>query len=185
MQNPRDLKILPVTATRRGRPPIGVGVKVPDGLTVELPEAAAEPLVRCIEERAGKPIGSLEIDLFAANLIVDPERAIAEVARNALVRMCGGGTARGRAPVEFEMEGGVHGVRLHADLVRGVDGQRPPLPYLTVVALAGASVRGGVVVTMRAAADTWDAGDQVVDSIVVLDRDAGARGGGAMPLARR
>lgn len=184
MPYPRDLKILPVTASRRGRPPIGFGVQLADGLAVELPEAAAEPLVRCTEERAGERAGVLEIDIFAAALVVDPERTIAEVARNALVRMCAGGTARGRAPVDFDMESGVHGVRLHADLVRGPDGQRPQLPYLTVIALVGSSVRGGVLITMRSAEDTWEAGDRVVESIEVLDRD---RAGGrvALPLTGR
>ena len=186
MSTPRELKILPVTSSRRGRPPIGFGVQIADGLVVELPEGPAEPLVRCTETSAGRVTGVLELDVFAANLVVDPERAIAEVGRNALIRLCAGGTARGRGPVELELEGGVHGVRVHADLLRDRGGQRPALPYLTVLALAGGSVRGGVLVTMRSAEDTWEAGERVVESLDVLDRDrSGGRGGAALPLTGR
>lgn len=185
MPYPRDLKILPVTASRRGRPPIGFGIQVADGLEVELPEVAAEPLVRCAEHAAGRPLGVLEVDVFAASLVVDPVGAIADIAGKTLAALCAGGIARARPPAELELAGGVHGVRLVADLLRDRQGQRPPLPYVTIVVLAGASVRGGVLITARAATDAWAAGEQMIDSVEVLDRDRAAGMGVAMPLARR
>ena len=66
-------------------------------------------------------------------------------------------------------------------------GQRPALPYVTIVALAGASVRGSVVITMRSVADHWDAGERMLESVRVLDRDRGSGRGGrvAMPFSGR
>ncbi|HVV81560.1 MAG TPA: hypothetical protein VHE35_00730 [Kofleriaceae bacterium] len=183
MQYPRELKVLPVAAQRRGRPPIGFGLQVADGLGVELPESANQPLVRCTEATASRTIGVLEVDVFAAGMVVDPEGALQQIASAALDRLRGGGTARARPPTAFELDDGVHGIRVHADLLRDGTGQRPALPYLTVVALAGVSVRGGVIVTMASAAANWEAGDRVLDSLRVLDRDrAGGRGGMPMPI---
>ena len=187
MQYPRDLKVLPIAAARRGRPPIGFGFEVADGLEVELPEAANQPLVRCVENAAGQAIGVLEIDVVAAALVVDPARALAEIAGAAVERLGGGGSLRAQPPVAFELGVDVHGVRVTADLLREAGGGRPALPYLTAVALAGPSVRGSVLIMIRAAADVWDAGDRVLESLQLLDRDRGSgRGGGAaMPLAGR
>ena len=187
MQNPRDLKVLPLAASRRGRPPLGFGLEVADGVAVEVPEAENEPLVRCTERAGGRVIGVLEIDIFAASLIMDPDGAITELAAGVLERLRAGGTARSQPPLGFDRDDDVHGVRVHADLLRDRDGQRPALPYVTVVALAGSSVRGSVVITMRSAADHWDAGERMLESVQVLDRDRGGGRGGrlAMPMTGR
>lgn len=140
------------------------------------------PLARCTEPAAGV----LEADVFAASLVMDPDGALVDVATAALERLCAGGAARARPPQTFEQDDGVLGVRLHADLLRDRAGARPPLPYVTIVALAGPSVRGGVLVVARAATEAWAAGEQMLDSLQVLDRDrGGGRGGMKMPLASR
>lgn len=187
MQSSRDLKVLPVAAARRGRPPVGFGLRVADGLAFELPEAATDPLVRCIEDGPGGPLGVLELDVVAASLVVDPEGALAELARLALERMRDGGAARAKPVAVVELEHGIHGVRVDADLLRDRHGGRPSLPYLSVVALAGFSMRGGVVVTIRAAAETWDAGEQIVASLQALDRGraSGHGGGGGLVMPAR
>lgn len=183
---PRDLRILPIAAARRGRPPIGFALEVAEGLAIELPEAPTAPLVRCHEVSGTRTVGVLEVDVFAATLVMDPDRALIDVAGRALERLGDGGAARARPPQAFDLDGGVHGVRLHADLLRDRAGARPALPYVTIVAFAGPSVRGGVLVVARAAAEAWEAGERTIDSIEVLDQGkGGGRGGMRMPMASR
>jgi hypothetical protein len=182
----RDLKILPLAAARRGRPPIGFGLQVAEVLALEVPDGPGAPLARCRELSGTRTVGLLEVDVFAATLVMDPDRALAEVADRALERLRDGGVARARPPQSFDLDAGVHGVRLHADLLRDRAGARPPLPYVTIVAFAGPSVRGGVLVVARAAAEEWEAGERTIDSIQVLDQGTGGgRGGTRMPIATR
>jgi hypothetical protein len=177
---------LPVAAARRGRPPVGFALYVGEGLTVESPELPAAPLARCTELSAGRPIGVVDADVFAASLVMDPDGALAEVVAAALERLSEGGVARARPPLSFDRDDGVHGVRLLADLLREHAGARPALPYVTLVALAGPSVRGGVLLVSRAAEESWPAGERLLDSVQVLDQGrGGGRGGMKMPLASR
>ena len=187
MQHPRDLKVLPLAASRRGRPPLGFGLEVAAEVAVELPEAQNEPLVRCTERTGGSVIGVLEIDIFAASLIMDPDGAITALAAGVLERLRASGSVRSQPPLGLDRDDDGHGVRLQADLLRDHTGQRPALPYVTIVALAGASVRGSVVITMRSVADHWDAGERMLESVRVLDRDRGSGRGGrvAMPFSGR
>lgn len=185
-QPSRKLELQPVAAARRGRAPIGFALPVPEGIELELPEASNEPLARCSERDGDRSVGVLELDVFTASLVMDPDRALADTATAALARLAAGGVARARPPQAFERDDGIHGVRLHADLVRDRGGARPPLPYVTIVALAGPSVRGGVLLVARAADESWEAGDAMLESLQVLDRDrGGGRGGMKMPLASR
>lgn len=183
----QTIRLAPLTAARRGRPPIGFTVDVAAELTVEQPVAANAPFVRGHEREGARVVGELEIDVFAASLVMDADRALEDVALAALDGLGAGGVVRARAPQHVELEDGVHAVRLQADRLREASGARPALPYVTIVALAGPSVRGGVLVTACAADDRWDAGERAIDSVRVLDqqRGGGGRGGTRMPLASR
>lgn len=147
----------------RGRPAIGFQLEVPRA--VELRDTA---VLRCREVRSGsngdgKPVGELEVSVFAAALIIDRDGILAEKASEVI-----GGMAsfpRGAPAVAVKLPG-ASGFRTCA--VQGTQ-----LPYLYVFALAPLDIGldGGVLVTIRAASPDWPAADQMLRSLRLLTRN--------------
>ncbi len=174
----REFRIAPATTRRRGLPPIGLSVFAPDCLEVTVIDTGASALLFASEADAtGRPIGVVEIDIFAANMIIDPDGALDRAAHHAVDRVLAApasGVIRHRE--RFELDDGTSGVRLEVTVTRDGDGALPALPHLTVVALApdDAAARGGLVAMVRSARPSWTAGETLFETLRVLTRDGGA-----------
>ncbi len=123
--------------------------------------AETATIVRCCERVGDKTVGELEVELFAAALIIDRDGILAEKADQ--VTDDAGGRAHPAVAVELP---GVRGFRASAE--RGNDVE---LPYLYVLAIAGSDVGdGGVLITIRSAQPTWPAADSILRTLRLLDR---------------
>ncbi len=177
MSTAREFRIAPATTRRRGLPAIGLSVFAPDCLEVTVINTGASALLFASEEdRTGKQIGVVQIDIFTANMVVDPDGALERAADAALASvLCApaAGTIRHRA--RFELDDGSSGMRIEVIVTRDADGAASTLPHLTVIALApdDAAARGGLVALVRSARPSWAAADTLFETLRVLTRDGG------------
>jgi hypothetical protein len=173
----REFRIAPATTRRRGLPPIGLSVFAPDCLDVTVIETGASALLCASEaDSAGKKIGVVEIDIFTANMIIDPDGALERAAEEALAKvLCAPAAGTVRHRERFELDDGTSGVRLEVLMTRDADGAPSALPHLTVVALApdDAAARGGLVTMVRSARPSWAAADTLFETLRVITRDNG------------
>lgn len=178
MSSAREFRIAPASTRRRGLPPIGLSVFAPDCLDVTVIETGASALLFASEaDRTGKKIGVVEIDIFTANMVIDPDGALERAADAAVEKVLSppaAGTIRHRE--RFELDDGTSGVRLEVLMTRDADGQPSALPHLVVVALApdDAAARGGLVAMVRSARPSWSAADTLFETLRVVTRDGGA-----------
>jgi hypothetical protein len=178
MSSAREFRIAPATTRRRGLPPIGLSVFAPECLDVTVIDTGASALLSASEaDPTGKKIGVVEIDIFQANMIIDPDGAL-ERAAEAAVERClsppGSGAIRQRT--RFELDDGTSGVRIEVTVTRDADGTPSTLPHLTVLALApdDAAARGGLVAMVRSARPDWAAAETLFETLRVITRDTGA-----------
>jgi hypothetical protein len=178
----------PTRAAERGLPAIGFRVVAPEALALN--ELAADPcgaVLRGEERRAdGQLVGTVEIGLFPASLLIDRAGALRDAARAwaraslvapARVRLLGEG--------DIELAGGARGYRIDLLVQLDVRGRlRPPRPYRSWFALTGEAVlTGGVSVQLCSASPTWPAAARLLDSLAIPDAaPAGARP--SLPLVR-
>lgn len=186
MSSAREFRIAPATTRRRGLPPIGLSVFAPDCLDVTVIDTGASALLFASEaDTSGKPIGVVEIDIFQANMIIDPDGALDRAAESA-VDKCLSPPASGavRQRTRFELDDGTSGVRIEVTVTRDADGTPSALPYLTVLALApdDAAARGGLVAMVRSARPAWSAADTLFETLRVITRDNGANDNKRMKL---
>lgn len=144
----------PSASRQRGLPLIGFEVSAPESLVVE-PVAVGPVVLRCAERRDdGRPIGELEVAVFAAALIID---------RDGLLEAKASQESGGAPAVRVELPG-ASGYRAEAV-------GTSPLPYVYVFAMAPPTgVDGGVLVTVRAAKPDWPAAEAVLRSMRLLTR---------------
>jgi len=123
--------------------------------------------VRCSEERDGKTVGELEVEVFKAALVIDRDGILEEKAHHAVDAEYG----RVTPPVPVSLPG-ASGYRANVELVR--PGTTPPaLPYVYVFAVAphDLGVDGGVLVRVRSANPEWPAADAILRTMRVLGRN--------------
>jgi len=123
-------------------------------------------VVRCSEQRDGKTVGELEVEVFKAALVIDRDGILEEKAHHAVDE------ERGRVtpPVPVTLPG-ASGYRARVELVRP-GAVPPPLPYVYVFAVAPLDLGadGGVLVRIRCAAPEWPAADAILRTMRVLGR---------------
>jgi len=180
MTSSRELRIAPAASRRRGLPAIGLSVFAPEELKVTIVDGGPPSLLRAAEaDASGKPIGEVVIDVFTANMIIDPDGALERAAEAALLRLLsppGGGSERHRE--RFELDDGTSGLRIEVQVTRDRErnGAPPALPYVTLLALApdDAAARGGLIAMVSSATPTWAAADTLFETLRVITRDSGA-----------
>jgi hypothetical protein len=156
----------------RGVPAIGFQLEAPG--EVELRDGA---VLTCRElQLDGRPIGELEVRVFAAALIIDRDGLLAKAACDELDRQAR--SPQGATAVAVQLPG-TSGFRAEAVA-------RTALPYVYVFAVAPpGGVDGGVLVTVRSARPDWLAADHMLASLRILTRHgvAAANDDGAPVLA--
>jgi hypothetical protein len=178
MSSAREFRIAPATMRRRGLPPIGLSVFAPDGLEVTtIDERGATALLRAAEaDSSGNRIGEMVIEVFTANMVIDPDGALERAADAALARVLvppAAGSVRSRA--RFELDDGTSGLRIEVQVTRDRSGEPAALPHLVLLALApdDAAARGGLIAIVSSAKPSWAAGDTLFETLRVLTRDGG------------
>lgn len=143
---------------------IGFELETPGEVEVQPGEA----VVRVLEERDGKPIGELEIEVFQAALLIDRDGILEEKVHEAARAKLPGGRVAPAIPVELPNGSGF---RADAEPARPA-GSRPAFPYVCVFAIASndLGVDGGVLVTVRCAMPEWPAADSILKTLRVLGR---------------
>ena len=140
-------------AGERGLPRIEFRFRSSDGLQVSEVDPATlggGAVISCEERGAsGRLVGTIEIGLFGASLIIDRSGVLRDLAQ-AGVESALAATARAQLLGEGEVElaGGASGYRIDALLQLDDEGHvRPELPYASWLALAGGDpvLRGGLV----------------------------------------
>ena len=131
------------------------------------PVEAGSTVVRCTEQRDGKTVGELEVEVFRAALVIDRDGILEEKVHLAA------DAQRGRVtpPVAVSLPG-ASGYRADVELVRPMGTAKPELPYVYVFAIAphDLGVDGGVLVTVRSASRGWPAAEAMLRTMKVLGR---------------
>jgi hypothetical protein len=193
-----ELHVFPAArATERGLPPVEIRFRSADSLHVtDLPagpghEAGAVVFAEEIGP-TGRRVGTIEIALFSASLIIDRAGVLHEKARGAAETALARGRLLGEG--EVELDGGASGYRIDALLQVDEEGRgRPDCPYASWFALASEDsvTRGAVFAVVRSAVPDWPAASALLASLEIvgggapgsrLGRDAARLG---LPLVRR
>lgn len=147
-------RYLPAAARQRGLASIGFEL-VPGDLELT-PVAVGETLLRCTEKRDdGRPIGELEVTVFAAALVIDRDGILEAKASDST--------------------GGAHAVPVVLPGASGYFAETrgdAALPYRYVFAIAphDLAIDGGLLVTVRSARPDWPAADRVLQSLRIITR---------------
>jgi hypothetical protein len=145
---------------------VGFELETPSSVEVHAGDAA----LRVREQRDGKAIGELAVEVFQAALVIDRDGILEEKVHEAA---CSATEPPARiapaVPVELP---GASGFRADAETVRPMGTPAPALPYVYVFAVASHDLRvdGGVLVTVRSASPQWPVADFVLQSLRLLDR---------------
>lgn len=157
----------------RGLPPIGLRLRIPDSIETTPLDATALAhggVLAGIERgNDGRWLGAVEIDVFAAGLMIDRERALERLARDAADAMIEPpATGEVVSCHRLELDSGPSGCRVEVALSRDVGAGR----YVTVLALAAAdlSVSGGVLLVARMLRDSWPALDELLGTLRIFGR---------------
>ncbi len=152
---------------------MGFTLDVPEGVVVERPPGD-DARLRAIERRAsGKVAGELDVAVFWPSLIADRDGVLCDTLHRAGEALL--------APPRVGYGGGVFEMLLPAGptwrldtLLERDEAGRPALPYQTVLAIGHPDLRIGAAlfITMRAAADPWPAGTEMLESLRFAGRPA-------------
>jgi hypothetical protein len=142
----RSFKQLPAQSRQNGLPPIGFSI------VTEL-SRAPDKTTRFTEHRDGKVFGELEVEVFAAALIIDRDGILETMASS----------ATHTPAVAFDLP--------NASGYRAEAVKKGELPYLQVLAIAlDDAIDGGVLVTIRCAQPEWPAAEALLRSLQILTR---------------
>jgi hypothetical protein len=145
---------------------IGLELENPAAIDLE-PIATGATVVRAHEQRDGKKVGELEVEVFKAALVIDRDGILEQKAHQAV------GDERGRVtpPVPVTLSG-ASGYRAEVVRVPALGAPRPELPYTYVFAIApdDLGADGGVLITVRSATAEWPAADSILRTLKVLGR---------------
>jgi hypothetical protein len=160
--------LLPAASRRRGLAAIGLELDAPGEVQLTAVENG-NTIVRCSEQRDGKTVGELEVEVFKAALVIDRDGILEEKAHLAVDAEKG----RVTPPVPVSLPG-ASGYRANVEIIR--PGARAALPYVYVFAIAphDLGVDGGVLVTVRSATPEWPAADAMLRTMRVLGRNSTA-----------
>jgi hypothetical protein len=132
----------------RGVPAIGFE------LTTELELTPVGHVVRCSERHDGRTVGELEVEVFAASLVID---------RDGILEAKASDRTGGNPAVKVSLPG--------ASGFRAEGIAQAPLRYLYVFAMAPRDgIDGGILVTVRCARPDWPAAEAVLRSLRILTR---------------
>jgi len=151
----KSFRQLPNASRQRGLPFIGFEIVPPADVEVT-PVGAGEALVRCSQARDdGRPIGELEVTVFAAALVIDRDGILEAKASDGA--------------------GGAHAVPVTLPGASGYFAESrgdAALPYRYVFAIAphDLAIDGGVLVTVRSARPDWPAAERVLQSLRIITR---------------
>lgn len=155
MASAKAYRQLPAASRQRGLASIGFEVVPSEELEVT-PVATGETLLRCTQRREdGRPVGELEVTVFAAALVID---------RDGILEAKASDHSAGAQAMPIELPGASG----YFAETRG-DAQ---LPYRYVFAIAphDLAVEGGVLVTIRCARRDWDAAERLLKSLRIITR---------------
>jgi hypothetical protein len=195
MNRAREYTHEPTESRRHGLPPIGFRVVLGDAITI----APAEPIDAAAvllhgEQRRGddRLVGTIELGVFAARLMIDRDGTLARLvtvaAEHAITAPF---TGRIESVHPVELAGGAIGACAELILTRDEHGQaRPALPYLDLYAVTSETeLAGGVFVTCHHAAPEWPAGRAMLDTLQILASRGGGtrseRGASGLPVVGR
>ena len=143
----KPFRQLPAVSRQRGLPAIGFE------LATDLELEPVGHVVRGSERHNGRTIGEVELEVFAASLVIDRD-GVLEAKASSVV---GTNALRVRLP-------GVRGYRAAAV-------GNAPLPYLYVYAMAAeGALDAGVLITVRSAHPDWPAAAALLMSLRILTR---------------
>lgn len=149
----------PPTTSRR----IGFELEPPEDMTVEPTKTGA---------RVRGPAGEIEVEVFAAALVIDRDGILQEKLQNAIDAVLAsdfGARVLETIPIELT---GASGYRADIELVRPMGVARPQRPYVLVFAIAPLDfgIDGGVIVRVRSVSAEWNAVDHILHSMRILTR---------------
>lgn len=166
-------------AIELGLPPIGFLFLPAEELVVtdlDRPAEEGGAVVRAEEREADRLVGSIEVALFGASLIIDRAGVLGDLARAAAhAALVAPIRARLLGEGEVELASGTSGHRIDALLQLDDEGRsRPDCPYASWLALASqdAVVPGGVVISVRSAAPIWRAATGMLNSLEIFGSSA-------------
>lgn len=164
----RAFKYEPKVQKRLGVTPVGFRLDIPASVVV----APADPTIiqlRATEERAasGRPLGIFEVRVFAARLIMDRDGVLLDAARALAEELFApprDGYLRHTGAVTLPAG---DAWRADVEVTRDETGHLPALPYKEVYALGhpDAFVHAALLVVVQHAEATWDAGEQMLQSL--------------------
>jgi hypothetical protein len=159
-------KLLASDSRRRGLAAIGLELDNPAAIDLE-PITTGATVVRAHEQRDGKKLGELEVEVFKAALVIDRDGILEEKAHEAV------GAERGRVtpPVPVSLSG-ASGYRAEVVRLPATGAPHPELPYKYVFAIApdDLGADGGVLITVRSATAAWPAAESILRTLKVLGR---------------
>jgi hypothetical protein len=164
----RAFKYSPPSQKRLGVTPVGFRLDIPEGVVVQ-PSDPKIIQLRATETRAatGRPLGELEIRVFAARLIMDRDGVLLDAAR-ALAEELYAAPRDGwlGATGTVELPAG-EAWRADVQVTRDERGLIPILPYKSVYALGhpNAIVHAALLIVVQHAEATWLAGDEMLQSL--------------------
>ncbi|MCE9576442.1 MAG: hypothetical protein K8W52_25055 [Deltaproteobacteria bacterium] len=162
----REIRHAVAESRRRGLPALGFVCDAPDALVWTAGEAST--IGTAIERAAdGAVIGEITFAIVGASLIMDRDGILADTAH------AGAARAAGEHATSDEALGPTASAGASGSVAALVQLGRPPLPYVSVYALASDDVvAGALLVTVRHEAPEWPAAEALVASIRVASKDA-------------
>jgi hypothetical protein len=167
----RAFEVAPPAQRRLGVAPIGFRVDLPEGVVIE-PGDPQPAKLRCTERRlaTGRPLGQLEIRVFAARLIMDRDGVLLDAARGLAEELFApprDGWLGATGPVSLPAG---EAWRAEARVTRDEAGRLPAFPYKTVYALGhpDAVTNAALLIVVQHAEATWAAGDEMLRSVRFL-----------------
>jgi len=169
-----------VADSRRRRLP-GIGFRIRHPETLELtrtPSIAPDraTLVTLRESAQGQVVGSLELGVFAASLIIDRDATLLQAAKLEAIRAMAEPAAGRIISVDpVELASGAVGYRAEVHLTRDLRGPSPALPYVWTLALASDDcIQGGLLLVARTAGAEWPAMTALLGTLRIFARDGAA-----------
>jgi hypothetical protein len=157
---------------RRGLPPIGFSLRIPERIDLT-PVEGAETLLTAVErDPGGKSIAELELRIFVAAMIIDRDGTLERVVGEELERrVTPPSRLTSMRPFTLDHVSGFRGEAELIYLARGAP--RPTHPYVSVLALTShdLAARGGLLISVRTAPPEWDALGELLDSLRIFSRE--------------
>ncbi len=151
-----------------GVKPVGFRLDLPGGVEIEPADPSIVQL-RASERRVstGRPLGELEIRVFAARLIMDRDGVLLEAAQALAEELFASPRDGYLGDAGAIMLPAGEAWRADMTVTRDAHGRLPLYPYKKVIALGhpDAFVHAALLIVMQQAEATWPAGDAMLQSL--------------------